>query len=177
MALIVETFAAGTTFGALLTLTAHPAPDWGVELIMRGPMPIGVTATPIGTQHALSASAAVTATWQAGVYWWSIRATQGAEVVQVDEGQITIKPDLAAIAGPHDDRSHAERVLAAIEAVIENRATTDQQKYKINNRELWRTPISDLLLLRSRYLAEVAREKSKQRTGQSLLGRQVKVRF
>lgn len=177
MALIVERFAAGTTFASLLTLTAHPAPDWGVELIMRGPMAIDVTASPIGAQHALSASAAVTATWQPGIYWWAIRATQGAEVAHVDEGQITVTPDLAAITGPHDDRSHAERVLAAIEAVLEKRATTDQQKYTINNRELWRTPIADLLLLRSRYQAEVAREKSKQRTGQSLLGRQVKVRF
>lgn len=175
--MIADKFAAGTTFAALLTLTAHPATEWGLELIMRGPMAIDITGAPVGTQHALSASAAVTSEWQPGVYWWALRATQGAEVVQVDEGQITISPDLALVTGTHDGRTHAERTLAAIEAVIEKRATTDQQKYTINNRELWRTPIAELLRLRGQYRDEVAREKMKQRTGQSLLGRQVKVRF
>ena len=172
-----EKFTAGTTFSQLVTLTAYPAPEWGLVLILRGPMGIDLAGVAEGAQHRLAASAAITAEWHPGVYWWAARASRGAEVVQVDEGQISIGADIAAISEPHDGRSHPEKVLQAIEAVIEGRATVDQQKYTINNRELWRTPIADLLLLRSRYRDEVRREQQARRGGQSLLGRQIKVRF
>lgn len=175
--LIPTRFVAGTTFRVVLTLTAYPAPDWAATLIMRGPLSIDLIGTSDGAeQHTVEASAVVTADWPAGVYWWALRATDGGDIVQVDEGQITIAGDIAAAEVGFDARTHAERTLAAIEAVIENRATTDQQKYTINNRELWRTPIAELLLLRSRYRDEVRRQKQA-RGGQSLLGRQVKVRF
>jgi hypothetical protein len=173
---IPEKIIAGTTFSQLVTLTAYPAPEWGLTLLLRGPLKIDVVATAEGAQHLLSATAQSTSLWPPGIYWWAARATRGAEVVQVDEGQAVVVVDLASIDEPHDARSHAEKVLAAIEAVIEGRAAVDQQKYTINNRELWRTPIADLLL-RSRYRDEVRREQQARRGGQSLLGRQIKVRF
>lgn len=174
---IPDKIIAGTTFSQLVTLTAYPAPEWGLTLLLRGPLAIDVVATVGGAQHLLSATADATSLWPPGIYWWAVRVSRGAEVVQVDEGQVVVGVDLAAIEHPHDARSHAEKVLAAIEAVIEGRATIDQQKYTINNRELWRTPIADLLLLRSRYRDEARREQQARRSGQSLLGRQIKVRF
>lgn len=173
--LIADRFVAGTTFSHRLTLTANPAPDWGLTLIMRGPAAIDIIAMPDGRQHHLLAPADLTATWAPGVYWWAARAVRGIDVVQVAEGQITITPDIAQAGADFDGRSHAARVLASIEAVIEGRATTDQQKYTINNRELWRTPIADLLLLRDRYRAELLRQQQAGKCGQSLLGRQIKV--
>lgn len=175
--MIPENFVAGTTFDRLLTLIAYPAPDWEVMLFLRGPVAVDVTGVAEGSQHRLAAAAAVTSDWLTGLYLWSLRATREGEVLTVDEGRIRIAPDVAAIAGAFDPRSHARKVLDAIEAVIEGRATIDQQKYTINNRELWRTPIADLLLLRSRYRDEERREKRAGRHGQSLLGRQVKVRI
>lgn len=74
------------------------------------------------------------------------------------------------------DNSHAERVLVAIEAVIEGRASKDQESYKIGDRELVRTPLRDLLLLRDRYREDVRRARSA-RKGHSLFGRNVSVRF
>lgn len=56
--------------------------------------------------------------------------------------------------------SHAQRVLAAIEAVLERRATVDQQSYGIEGRSLARMPIGDLLRFRDRYRAEVAAERA-----------------
>jgi hypothetical protein len=61
-------------------------------------------------------------------------------------------------------------------AVIEGRATRDQERYRINNRELQRTPISDLIRLRDRYREEARRERAAAK-GQSLLGRRVLTRF
>lgn len=174
--ILPDEITAGVTLDHAVTLIAYPAPEWGLKLIMRGHHPIDLIATPDDTQHRLAASAAVTATWEPGVYWFSLRATRGAEVVEVDEGQIRVRANLAAINNNYDGRSHVERVLASIEAVIEGRATKDQERYTINNRELWRTPIADLLLLRTKYRDELRRLQAAAR-GQSLLGRQVKVRF
>lgn len=74
--------------------------------------------------------------------------------------------------------SHARTVLAAIEAVIERRATLDQQRYTIDGRSLDRTPLPDLMEMRRRYKAEVANQEREIniRHGKST-GRAVKVRF
>lgn len=173
--MIDEKFVAGTTFTRVLTLTAYPAPDWQAQLLMRGPGQIDLIAAAEGSQHRFSAASADTASWAPGAYWWALRVTRGGDVLQADDGHFDVLPDIAQAGGGFDGRGHAERVLAAIEAVIENRATLDQERYTINNRELWRTPMADLLLLRDRYRAEVLRKKQAGKCGQSLLGRQIKV--
>jgi hypothetical protein len=53
-----------------------------------------------------------------------------------------------------EQRTHAKRVLDAIEAVLENRANLDQQSYTVEGKRLDRTPISELLKLRREYQAE-----------------------
>ena len=62
-----------------------------------------------------------------------------------------------------DVQSHARKVLSAIEAVIEGRASQDQMSYSIAGRSLSRMPIDDLLTLRDRYRAEWNKEKRLQR--------------
>ncbi len=60
--------------------------------------------------------------------------------------------------------------------MIEKRASRDQERYTINNRELWRTPMRDLLLLRDTYRVEVRKEELKAR-GQTPWGPAVRVRI
>ncbi|WP_420023757.1 hypothetical protein ACN9JG_06255 [Cereibacter azotoformans] len=177
MTLIPTRLRAGETIEIPVTLTALPAPDWSLTLILRGPSQIDLVSQPDGAAHLLGASAAASSEWAPGDYWWSLRAMRGDTVVIVEEGQLVITGDLALVTGLHDGRSHAERVLRAIEAVIEGRASIDQQKYTIAGRELWRTPVADLLLLRDRYRDEVRRAQQVARRGQSLLGRIIKQRF
>jgi hypothetical protein len=166
---------AGTTFDKIIVLTAYPAPDWELTAILRGPESIDLTAEPDSTNHHFIIAADITKTWSPGEYWYSLRATDGDVVVEVEAGKTTIKPNLALIADGYDGRSHVERVLAAIEAVLEKRATIDQERYKINNRELWRTPVPDLLVLRDRYRAELRRMNAARVGG--LFDQHVRVRF
>ncbi len=166
---------AGLTLDKTATLTAYPAPAWSLSAVLRGPSAINLTAEAAGLAHRFLVQADQTAAWAPGDYWYSIRATDGAAVVEVEAGQITIKPDLAAAAAGHDGRDHVRRVLDAIEAVLEKRATQDQEKYKINNRELWRTPISELLMLRDRYRSELRRMNAARKGG--LFDQAVRVRF
>lgn len=168
---------AGTTLDLRLTLAAFLAPDWSASLILRGPSQITITGTADGAQHRLAKSATDTADWTKGFYAYALRVERDGEVVEVETGTLEVLPDLAAITSPHDATGHLRKVLAAIEAVIEARATTDQMSYKIGNRELQRMPVTDLLKLRSTYQAELRRAEAAARGGSSLLGRTVKVRF
>ena len=167
---------AGLTFNRLLTLTAYPAPEWVLTVLLRGKQNIDLTATADGSQHRLSASAAQTATWLAGDYWFSMRATRGDDVVEVETGSITVTPDMATLTEGHDGRTQAQIALDAINAVIGKRATLDQQRYRINNRELYRESIAELLKLRSFYRLEVKREQQKA-CGRNPFGGVVRVRL
>lgn len=167
--ILPDKIGAGLTFSTLVTQTAYPAPTWSLVITMRGPSVIDLTTNAEGTQHRLSVSAAITADWLPGTYSYSVRATDGVDVFEIESGQLTVSADLANAVAGHDGRSHAERTLEAIEAVIEKRASLDQERYKINNRELYRTPIPDLLKLRDRYRAEVRQQKSASR-GKNLFG-------
>lgn len=168
------------TFERCVTLADYPAPTWVLTAHLRGPASIDLTAAADGTGHKFTELAATASGWVAGVYQYVLRATSGAEVRQVEAGQIEITADLAALGGPSDLRSHARRVLDAIEAVLEKRSTLDQDRYVIEGangrRELWRTPLADLLKLRDTYRAEVRREDAAAR-GKSLWGPAVRVRF
>ena len=167
---------AGLSLKCEVVTEDYPAPDWELTAILRGPALINLTAVASGTRHMFSETAATTGAWQPGLYAVSVRAKSGDDVHEVEAGQVTIAADLVGIQETHDPRGHAQRTLAAIEVVIEGRATRDQQSYTINGRTLVRTSIADLLMLRDRYKKEVAEFKSGGRH-KKLVRRQVKVRF
>lgn len=165
---------AGLTFSATVEAADNPAPDWSLTAALRGPDVIDLAANGDGVSHEFTAPAADSAIWSPGRYAVSIRATDGTSVIEIEAGFLDIVADIVALEAGHDSRNHAERVLEAIEAVIENRATKDQQGYSIGGRSLQRTPIADLLTLRDKYRREVNRSKSGRAR---LLGRTVKARF
>lgn len=176
MAGIPERMTAGTTLAVSLALTAYPATEWSATLILRGATSIDLASEPDGRLHAFRADAETTREWSAGDYWYSLRVTDGTEVHEVDTGTLKVLPDLAAADADYDGRTHAERTLEAIEAVIEGRASKDQDSYRINNRELRRTSIEQLLKLRDVYRNEVRRLRAARR-GRNTLGRPVLARF
>jgi hypothetical protein len=167
---------AGLSFSASVAFADYPAPTWTMQLHLRGPAQIDLTATAGGTSHKFTADAAATTAWAPGTYWFALRATDGDDVKEAATGQLVVLPDLAAVTGTYDGRTQNEIALASISAVLAKRATQDQQKYTINNRELWRTPIADLLKLRAFYAAAVRREKGT-KSGNSAWGRAIQVRF
>jgi hypothetical protein len=123
---------------------------------------IEITATASGSDYVIEVSKATTLGYTLGRYQWQAYITRNSdsERITIEIGVFDIQPnrDLLAV----DPRSHPRKVLAAIEAVIEGRATKDQQSYSIaagaGSRTLARTPIPELLMLRDRYRAEVNAE-------------------
>ena len=169
---------AGTTFKFNLNLTAYPASDWTIYAYLRGASAIDLQSTAQGNMHVFNVPANISKDYKAGHYGFSLRAVNSdtGEVEELESGVLEIKADLASISENTDLRSHAQKTLTALEAVIEGRASLDQERYRINNRELYRTPMETLIRLRNQYRAEVGREQAKA-SGKSLFGRVVRVKL
>ncbi len=101
-----------------------------------------------------TAAAATTAAYIAGDYQWQLVAIKTTTRYTIAEGWITLKDNIAGRSALYDNRSHPKKVLDAIEAVIEGRASQDQMGYTIAGRSLSKTPIPDLMKLRAAYKAE-----------------------
>jgi hypothetical protein len=139
---------------------------------------ITITAGESGSDYIVEVAAATTAVYTAGIYHWQayIVRSSDSERITVDSGTFEVKANRDAAAT--DPRGHVKKVLDAIEAIIEKRASKDQESYSIQGRSLGRTPIADLILLRDRYRAEYVREQRAERIRNGL-GHSgvVKVRF
>lgn len=105
------------------------------------------------------------ATFTPGIYQWNLYVTKSAtdERIRIDSGVLEVVPNISTNTSV-DVQSHARKVLTAIEAVIEGRASQDQMSYSIAGRSLSRMSIDDLLTFRNRYKAEWNKEKRIQRS-------------
>jgi hypothetical protein len=121
--------------------------------------------------HRVQVGPTTTDDWTAGEYSWYSWVEKAGASYSVGQGQVTIKPDPRTTSAPLDNRSHARKTLEAIEAVIEGRATKDQQEYSIGDRTLKRMPIADLLKFRDRYRGEANAEANAERIAAGLGGR------
>ena len=122
-----------------------------------GTTEIAITASESSLDYIVEVAAATSAAYTVGVYHWQAYITRSSdsERITVDNGtwEVLTNRDAATT----DPRSHVEKVIDAIEAVIEGRASQDQAGYSIAGRSLSRTPIPELLVLRDRYRAEYVR--------------------
>ena len=121
---------AGETWVWERTFADYPAPTWALTYTFFFASGVfSVTASASGTAHRVTVSAADSAARTAGRYNWTAQASKGAgasiERYQVGAGAIQILPNLAA-ATTYDGRSHARKVLDAINAMIEGSATAGQ---------------------------------------------------
>ena len=176
MRLIPSEVRAGVPISIALSSTDVPA-GWTAKLFLRGPRAIDVEGLAGADGATLAASAAITSDWPAGTYQYALRSYEPKEdgaVVALESGDLRILADISLLGDGHDARSHAQRVLEAIEATIGGRASHDQESYTIKGRTLARTPIADLLKLRDVYRAELARDRAA-RKGRKSLGRRVLV--
>ena len=154
------TLRAGDSVRWTRTLADYPAGDgWALSyVLLSASARIEIASVAAGNDHAVTLVAATTAAYAAGAYTWAAVVAKGADRYTVGTGRIEILPDLAAeTTAAHDGRSHARKVLEAIEAWIES-ADPSVARRKIADRELQYIPITELLALRDRYRREVARE-------------------
>lgn len=158
----MKDFTSGESIKFEKSFALYPATEWTLVYHVRGKgKGFDLTATANGLNFVVEISAEVSDKSSAGQYFYQGFVSKGSEKILVDSGSVNILPNLSQIQtdAEYDGRSDAEKVLAAIDAVLANRATTDQQSYVIGNRQLTRIPVPDLLLLRDKYQTIVNNQK------------------
>jgi hypothetical protein len=165
---------AGDTWAFTLTLGDYPAGTWTATIYFEnsdGAFDSAASAS--GTDHAFTIAAATTAGYTAGRYFWSVRVVNGGTSYTVDSGWVEVQANPAA-AGKRDNRPWSRRALDAIEAFLENNATTAQQAFTIGGRSVSRWSVKELMDWRDRLRTEVATDEGTNASGS---GRNIKVRF
>lgn len=164
-------------------LSDFPATSWTLTYYLRSDKPggqIDITATADGVYFSVDVSPTTSANYIPGIYYWSAFVSKSGDRKLVAQGKIELITNPTDIAIPVDGRSHARRTLDAINAVIENRATTDQQAYAFQaiGRSVTRMPIADLLKFRDYYYAIVKSEDEAMAISRGQgTGRNILVRF
>lgn len=144
----------------------YPVDEYSAEYVARitggGTSEIKLAATETNPEYYLFTVDSVTsADFNAGYYHWQLEITKTAtgDRLVVDRGEFTAVVDLD-INGT-DPRTHAEKMLTKIEAVLENRADGDLSSYSIAGRSLTKMSPDELLQWRDYYRRELASEKRK----------------
>lgn len=154
----------------------YPAPEWSLTAILRGPSAVDVVSIASGSSHILAIPATQTSELEAGEYAVALRVTDGTDVFEIERGSVVVEADIVSLEAGHDARSQAKRSLENINAVLEARASIDQQSYTINGRSLQRTSIAELLQLKKHFEKAVASE-GRGGKARRILGRRVSVEF
>jgi len=160
-------------------LVSYPASEWTLKYyFLKAGKQIVITAVADGNSYKVEVSKTETKDYPAGIYGWIAKVSKGNEEYTVDTGTVEILPDLASAATGYDTRSQTKKILDAIEATLEGRATKDQQSYSIAGRTLSKIPIPDLIVLRDKYRIEYEKELKEERIRNNLATRgKVFVRF
>jgi hypothetical protein len=175
---IPSTMIAGDTYFWTFSLPEYPSPTYVLTMVgWNAENRFSASGTYSGGDWTIALSVVDSAAIIPGDYEWRIHAEDGPHRHTLYRGRITVQPNYEGNR-PFDTRTHARKVLDAIEAVIEGRATKDQEEYSIEGRSLKRTPLADLVKFRSQYQLELQREERAERAAAGLgSGRTIGVRF
>lgn len=123
-------------------LADYLAPTWVLSYHFTGPQPFSAVGTASGTSHLFSVAATATKDRPHGAYPWIARVVNGSTSSTIARGTVTVQPNLENLAA--DNRSFWKIQLDTLEAVMKNRATTDQMSYSIAGRSVSRMSPAEL---------------------------------
>ncbi len=141
------------------TLADYPASIWTLTYYLRGASSLDINCTDDGDDHIATISDSQSAGLEVGDHWWQLIATKTGERKTIANGQLSVLQSLSDVSGAHDGRSHVKITLDNLNAMIENRATLDQQSYSIAGRSLSRMTPDEILKWRDTYAAKYKKEK------------------
>ena len=175
---IPATLQAGDTWEWEFSDSDYPASTWTLTYaLVDSNRKITITASADDDTHSVSVAMATTAAYVPGIYHFQAYVTDGTDRFKVDEGTVEVLPNFAA-ATAYDNRSHVKKVLDALEALIEGKASKDKASYSIGGRSISHMSPAELIEWRDNYRAQYVREIRKERIAQGkAAGSTVKVRF
>lgn len=137
---------------------------------------ITLTATTEVDSYRTQVAPETTALWVPGDYSVHQTLEKAGQRLTVATGKLKLLPDPAAVAPGYDSRSHLEKVIANIEAMLEGKTSKDVQEYSIAGRMLKHIPMNELLTLRDKYKHQLAAE-NRSKSASTGFGRKIYTRF
>ncbi len=151
--------------------------QYRVKLAGNADASLDIDATADGTGFLITLSSATTEALTPGEYdyhTYVVRKSDSARA-RIETGTLTIVGNFAK--QPGDFRSHAKRMLASIEGLLEGRASDAIDNYSIGGRSITKMSVDELTKWRSYYRSEVEAEEQlstgKGNTFQVTFGRRV----
>jgi len=160
-----DTLQIGDTWAWTATVVDYPATEWTLKFAFRGfgLTVIDIEATADGDDYDVAVAGSVTATYLKGTYQWAAVVEKGTapniERYTVGSGIVTLLPYLGAADTYTDNRSHARKMLDAIETALESAAPKAAIVALTINGKSVQYKRDDLLKMRAQYRREVAKEK------------------
>lgn len=137
--------------------------DYVLTWAIRGSTALDLVANGDGEEFVTVINQSESSTLISGRYFYQAYITDNVvgDRTTVGGGQITVGANLQTTAHSYDGSTLAAKMLAAVEAAIKARLEGGAvDSYEIRGRNLSRTPLPDLVALRSQLRIEVAREQS-----------------
>jgi len=122
--------------------------------------------------HLIHATPNESSAFTPGLWFFQAVVTDGTDEHLVGEGRVDVIPSLEAAVQGYDSRSHVKRVLDALEAMLENKASDDMLSMSIatptGNRSLSSLSPGEVVQWYKTYLAMYQRELRDERLAQGM---------
>jgi hypothetical protein len=158
------------TQGETLTIQQTVAGATAVEVRLGGPSTGTHAMTADGSSWSVNIA---TDEMEPGQYAAQVWGTFAGDVKRIVCTETFV---LAPALRAGDMRTDAKKALDMIDAMLSGQAKEGVRRYRINNRELERYSVDELLKLRSHFAAEVQKE-NRRNKGMTGLGPRIAVRF
>jgi hypothetical protein len=144
--------------------TGYDSSGYTLKYVLAGPIaaPVTLTAVANGSGWQTTLSTTVSAALTPGTYSWQAQVFATGVRLTLDEGELTVEPDLAAVGANYDGRTQAEIALAQAKAAF---ATFSQsggrvRSYTIGHRSMTFDNLADVQAQVTFWKKEVEIEKT-----------------
>lgn len=160
---------AGDSVNITLSLSDFPASDsWAVTLVLiNKDSKESFESSADGDDHAFTLAPADTQDIKPGLYFWKTFVADGTDRVKLQEGRLEVIADVSDDGITSLDlRSHVKKVLDAINAKLEGKASEDELSLSIDGQALSRFSHSQLLEFKNNYESMYQAELNNERRNQ-----------
>lgn len=161
-----SSFVSGSTITWRKSLSDFSAADgWVLKYFLRGPSSLNIICTADGNDHVATIAASDSAKLKPGRYWLQGRVEKDAEkyLVTPDMLELEVVTGLDAESANVDLRSRYERLVDAIDALIEKTLPGDTAEFEIEGQRKRTWSRTELIELRKTYQRKLNSLRRRQR--------------
>lgn len=151
---------AGDSYIWLDNFADYPVAEWRLMHLIRGAEnKLDIPAVVVGNAWQSTIASEESALFSPGKYWVQIQVAQPDNRITLDTIELTVKPNFADL-NTYDGRSDDEKELEAVSLAIVDISNKGISEYQIKGRQVVYQDLSDLIRLRDRLRARIAKAKN-----------------